>query len=463
MNLSISEIAEMLGATVQGDAGLNTRVQTVSIDTRTLTAGALFVAIAGEQVDGHDWLTAAKAKGATTALVSRVQAIDFPQILVPDTSQALADLARAWIALMPAKRIALTGSNGKTTVKNLISSILQQKGKTLATSGNLNNELGLPLTVLAIRAEHEFAVLEMGAGKPGDIEFLMGIAPAHIALVNNAMAAHLERLTSVHGVAVEKSAVYRGLLPHGVAVINDDDGERATFLQHAQAAQAKIIRFSLVNPEADFYASAVRADKTGSSFNLCSPLGEINVALPLLGNHNIANALAASAVSFAAGANLAQIKAGLEQVAASSGRLQLLPQAQGFSVLNDSYNANPGSVKAGIDALVDLAGEPWLVLGNMAELGTEAEALHRELGAYARAKQVRKLMCIGQHARALASAAGDIAQAYDNIETLTDELRASLHAGVNLLVKGSRSARMERVLQGLGVLVPNTATHAEAH
>jgi UDP-N-acetylmuramoyl-tripeptide--D-alanyl-D-alanine ligase len=452
MNLTLAQIALMIGAKSPSSDHADARVQSVSTDTRTLGTGALYVAIAGERIDGHTLLAQAKEAGAVAAIVERPQTSNLPQLVVPNTTLALADFARAWIKRMPAKRIALTGSNGKTTVKNLITSILQQKGTTLATAGNLNNELGLPLTVLGIRAEHEYAVLEMGAGKPGDIEFLMGIAPAHVALVNNAMAAHLERLGSIHGVAVEKSAVYRGLLPGGIAIINADDAERATFTASAKQASAALIECSIARSSADFYASDIQ----DSRFVLHTPAGDVVINLPLLGKHNVANAVMAAAASHAAGANLDHIKAGLENVPATAGRLQLMPQAAGYAVINDSYNANPGSVKAGIDALVALPGEPWLALGNMAELGPDAATLHAEIGAYARSKNVKKLYCVGAHAHTMADAAGAGASAFDDIESLILALRKDLHAGVNLLVKGSRSARMERVLAGLGLTLKET-------
>jgi UDP-N-acetylmuramoyl-tripeptide--D-alanyl-D-alanine ligase len=459
MNLTLAEIASMTQASII-PADPHVRVTSVSTDTRSLLPGALFVALVGERVDGHDLLEQAKQRGATAALVQRLQPVDLPQIVLPKVELGLANLARAWIKQMPAKRIALTGSNGKTTVKNLITSILQHKGSTLATAGNLNNELGLPLTVLNIRAEHQFAVLEMGAGKPGDIEFLMSIAPSHISLVNNAMAAHLERLGSIHGVAVEKSAVYRGLLPDGTAIINADDGECEAFLKNAASANAAILRCSIAHRQAEFSAGNIK----GSTFKLHTPQGELDIRIALLGQHNVANAVMAAAACFAAGASLEQIKQGLENAPAAQGRLQLIPQPAGYSVINDSYNANPGSVKAAIDALVALPGDAWLALGNMAELGPDAAMLHAEIGAYARTKKVKRVFCVGPHAKTLAESAGSIATAFDDIEQLIAVLKSDIRAGVNLLIKGSRSARMERVLEGLNAHVSSPGlTNAETH
>lgn len=442
MHWPLTEIAQACGASV-GGAQPAQLIHSVSIDTRTLSPGALFVALPGERVDGHDLLAQASAAGANAAVVQRPIANPIAQILVPDTQLALGQIARAWREKMPAKRLALTGSNGKTTVKNLLHSILSQRANTLATAGNYNNELGLPLTLLALRAEHEFAVLEMGAGKPGDIAYLAELGAPSISLVNNAMAAHLQRLGSIRGVAEEKAAIYRALPASGLAVINADDPHRAVF--DAAAAHTRRCYFSLAQPSADFYASHVQLGER-CRFQLHSPVGQIPVDLPLLGAHNVSNALAAAAMAFGAGADLEQIAAGLHAVEAGPGRLQLQPQPAGWNLLNDSYNANPGSLLAGMRALCALPGSAWVVLGNMAELGDDAMALHREIGVQARELGVAQLWCHGELAGVAADAAGTIGRRFDSLEQLAEALRASLHAGINVLLKGSRSARMERVL-----------------
>ena len=391
-----------------------------------------------------------------------------PQILVPNVETALAQLASAWCQRLPAKRVAITGSNGKTTVKNLTASILAQAGETLATFSNLNNELGLPLTVLRMRPKHAFAVLEMGAGKPGDIRFLANIARPHVALVNNAMAAHLERLGDVHGVAEEKASIYRALLPGGTAIINLDDAELPCFLHAASQAGAAKLTFSLNSAASDVYATEIVLGAR-SSFTLHCPLGSAPISLALVGTHNIRNALAAASLAIAAGANLAQISAGLNLATSAKGRLKLYPQPGGWNLLDDSYNANPGSVKAGMEALVALDGPAWVVLGNMAELGNDADALHREVGAYAHQVGVEKLFCLGAHAAHAAQSAGTIGEAFSDMETLVRTLKANLaqsqannsgaNSGVNLLVKGSRSAGMERVAVLLGADVAHAGGH----
>ncbi len=462
MNLALSEFAELSGGKlIAPDVSARAIVvQSISCDTRTLESGGVFVAIKGEHVDGHALLDTAQAQGAVAALVSVQGASTLPQILVPNVEIALARLASAWCQRMPAKRVAITGSNGKTTVKNLTASILAQVGETLATPGNLNNELGLPLTVLSIRQKHQYAVLEMGAGKPGDIGYLAGIARPHVALVNNAMAAHLERLGDVHGVAEEKSSIYRALMPGGTAVINFDDAELPCFLHAASAAGAAKLTFSLNSPAADVYAADIKLGAT-SSFTLHSPLGSAPVTLAFVGAHNIRNALAAASLAIAAGANLAQISAGLCSTTSSTGRLKLYPQPGGWNLLDDSYNANPGSVKAGIEALVALSGRAWVVLGTMAELGDSSEALHRAVGTQARELGVEKLFCLGNHAAHAAKAAGVIGLAFDDIESLVASLKTNLAQtpGVNVLVKGSRSAKMERVAMQLGADVAHTGGH----
>ena len=467
MNLALSEFADLSGGRlIAPDSNARAAiVQSLSCDTRTLESAGVFVAIKGEHVDGNSLLDSAQAQGAVAALVSIESQTALPQVLVHNVEMALARLASAWCQRMSAKRIAITGSNGKTTVKNLTASILARVGETLATTGNLNNELGLPLSVLRIREKHQFAVLEMGAGKPGDIAYLAGIARPHVALVNNAMAAHLERLGDVHGVAEEKSSIYRALLPGGTAVINFDDAELPCFLHAASAAGAAKLTFSLNSPAADVYATDVKLGLVefgpASTFTLNCPLGSAPISLALLGSHNIQNALAAASLAIAAGANLAQISAGLCFAAATNGRLKLFPQQGGWNLLDDSYNANPGSVKAGIEALVALGGSPWVVLGNMAELGEGSEPLHREVGTYARKLGVQKLFCLGRHAAHAAHSAGDIGEAFADIETLVQTLQAALphSSGVNLLVKGSRSAKMERVALLLGADVANKGAH----
>lgn len=442
MHWSLTAIAQACSGAIAPSEASRT-IQSVSIDTRTLGLNALFVALPGERVDGHDLLEQAQIAGAAAALVQRPVSCALPQIIVGDTQLALGQIARAWRKEMPAQRLALTGSNGKTTVKTLLHSILSQQASCLATAGNYNNELGLPLTLLTLRQEHEFAVLEMGAGKAGDIAYLAELAEPSIALVNNAMAAHLERLGSIRGVAEEKAAIYRALRSSGLAVINADDPHREVFEQAAKHVRHSY--FSLTDASADFYASNIDLGEH-CRFTLHSPMGEVAITLPLLGEHNVRNALAAAAMAYGAGASLKQIATGLAAVQPVSGRLQLQAQSGGWNLLNDSYNANPGSLLAGMQALCTLPGQAWVVLGNMAELGEDALAMHRQIGVSAREMGVAKLWCHGELAAEAAKAAGAIGRNFDSLEQLAEALQSSLQAGTNVLLKGSRSARMERVL-----------------
>jgi len=447
------DIAPPLAARLVGaDAGF----QGVGTDTRTLAPGMLFVALRGEQHDGHDHVAAAAERGAAAVVVERELDTPLPQLVVLDAQLALGELARWQRAHLAATVVALTGSNGKTTVKSLAAAILARVGSTHVTEGNLNNEIGLPLTVLRAPADARFLVLEMGAGKPGDIAYLVRIGQPHVALVNNVAPAHLERLGSLDGVAEAKGAIYDGLPPGGTAVVNADDAYAERFVRRIGAR--RVLRFGLERP-ADVAARAVQLG-AGVQFTLVTPAGEAEVALPLAGRHNVRNALAAAALAFAAGAPLADIAAGLRAARGVGGRLTRREVAGAGVVIDDSYNANPGSVHAAIDTLALERGERWLVLGNMAELGTEAARLHAEVGAHARAAGIERLYTVGALAREAARAFGAEAQAFDAQEPAIAALRRDFRAGVVALVKGSRSSAMERVVVALAGAAAGGHSHA---
>lgn len=444
MQLDQSDVSAMCDGVLHGAS--NVRITSVNTDTRALVQGSLFVALKGEQFDGHSYLAAAQQQGAAAALVESLNAnISLPQIQVPNCQFALGTLARAWLTRMPCKRIALTGSNGKTTVKNLTHAILSKAGPTCATEGNFNNEIGLPLSALRVRATDLFAVLEMGAGAPGDIAYLASIGMPKIALVNNAAAAHLERLGSIAAVAYEKAAIYRALPADGVAIIPIDDVNHAQFIEAAK----HVLRLSFgLSPTADIRAEAIKAAEH-TRFNLVGPFGSAEIALPLLGLHNVHNALAAAALSYAAGADLAAIVSGLQSAQASKGRLQQVPQNGGWSLIDDSYNANPGSVMAAIDTLSALPGTQILVLGDMAELGNGSAQLHQQVFEYAAASGISKLLCFGVKSAAAARASG-FGQSFDSMDKLVSALQSQLSENTHVLVKGSRSSKMERVVQAIG-------------
>jgi UDP-N-acetylmuramoyl-tripeptide--D-alanyl-D-alanine ligase len=431
-----------------GDAATgDVQVTGVAIDTRKLQAGDLFVAIKGERVDGHDYLADAAARGAVAALVTRRVDSELPQILVNDAELALGDLASAVRAQRDVRVIGITGSNGKTTVKTLVASILSRHGRTHVSAGNLNNELGLPLTLLAMPRDTEYAVLEMGAGKPGDIAYLAAIARPDIGLVTLIAPAHLARMGSIEGVAETKGALYQALPADGIAIINADDGFASFF--DGLAGARRQLRYGLDHP-ADIGADIIEQRVDGSRFVLSTPRGDAEIALPLPGRHNVANALAAAAVGLALDVPLDTIVAGLEQVPGVAGRLRREAMAAGWTLIDDSYNANPSSMAAAIDTLLLAGGERWLVLGDMAELGAEARALHAGVGERARECGIERLFAVGPLGAATVDAFGAGGEHFDDKTALIAALQAQLHAGVTCLVKGSRSAGMEQVVAALG-------------
>ncbi len=426
--------------------GRNVDVGGVTIDTRRVQAGDLFVAIKGEHADGHDFLADAAARGAAAALVTRQVDNDLPQVLVDNAELALGDLASAARARQNVRVVGITGSNGKTTVKTLLGSILSRHGRTHVSAGNLNNELGLPLSLLAMPDDTQYAVFEMGAGKPGDIEYLAAIARPDIGLVTLIAPAHLARMGSIEGVAETKGAIYQSLPSDGIAIINADDAFARFF--SGLVGTRQVLRFGLDHP-ADVGADIIEQRVDGSHFVLTTPSGNADVKLPLPGRHNIANALAATAVALALDVPLKTIAAGLEQATGAPGRLRREVSSGGWTVIDDSYNANPGSMKAAIDTLMLAEGERWLVLGDMAELGADASELHAQIGALARERGIDRLFAVGPLGTATVAAFGAHGAHFDDKGALIDVLKTQLHAGVTCLIKGSRSAGMERVAAAL--------------
>jgi len=425
--------------------GADVAVRGLFTDTRKPQSGALFVALAGEKFDAHDFVGTAQQGGAAAALVARPLPIDLPQVVVGDTLRALGDIARAVRSQQRARVVGITGSNGKTTVKTLLASILALHGKTHVNAGNLNNEIGLPLSLLGMPADADYAVFEMGAGKPGDIAYLAAIARPEIGLVNNIAPAHLERMGTLQGIAETKGAIYSALPPHGVAVINADDAFAAFFAQLAGAR--RVLRFGLDHP-ADVRGD-IRALGAQSRFTLVTADEQVEILLPLPGRHNVQNALAAAALALALGVPLARIKQGLETAAPVSGRLIRHATSGGWTLIDDSYNANPGSTMAAIATLVAEPGEAWLVLGDMRELGADAARLHAQVGVYARERGIARLHTVGALSAEAAQAFGAHAQHHADQAALIAALRAELRPGVRVLVKGSRGSAMERVVQAL--------------
>jgi len=428
--------------------GSDAEVTGVAIDTRKVTTGDLFVAIKGNHADGHDYLAAAAAQGAVAALVTRsIDNSPLPQVLVKDATLALGDLASASRAQHDVRVVGITGSNGKTTVKTLTASILARHGRTHVSSGNYNNELGLPLTLLSMPQDTQFAVLEMGAGKPVDIDYLAAIARPDVGLVTLIAPAHLERMGSVEGVAETKGALYQALPADGVAIINADDAFASFFA--GLAGSRKVIRYGL-DHLADVGADIIEQTLTGSHFVLSTPQGDAEVSLPLPGRHNVANAMAAASIALALEVPLDTIVAGLEQVGGVAGRLRRIDTRAGYTLIDDSYNANPSSMEAAIDTLLLASGERWLVLGDMAELGADARALHAGIGIRARDSGVDRLFAVGPLSAATVEAFGAHGEHFVDKAALIESLKKQLHKGVTCLIKGSRSAGMEQVVAALG-------------
>ncbi len=461
--MPLTRIAQWTGGRLHGDDAL---IDAVATDTRTLDASdgraVLFVALKGERFDGHDHVAAAADAGARAVLVSRQLDVPLPQIVVADTQRALAAFAAALLRARSdkphsGKLIAITGSNGKTSVKALLLQILQQAcapdwGKAYANPGNRNNEIGLPLAVLDAPEDTEFAIYEMGAGKPGDIAYLTAIARPDVALVNNIAPAHLERMGSLLGIADTKAAIYDALPADGVAVINADDAFAPYFAERAHGR--RLIRFGL-EASADVTARDILGDADGSRFVLVTPQGETAITLSMPGRHNVSNALAAAALALGAGVALDVIATGLDAARPVAGRMITHRLASGAVLVDDSYNANPGSLNAAIDTLAACGdGESWLVLGDMRELGDDAQALHAEAGRRARAAGIARLYTLGPLSAAAAQAFGAGARRFDSHAALADALRADLSrsdrgASVRCLVKGSRGSAMERVVAAL--------------
>ncbi|WP_369969560.1 UDP-N-acetylmuramoyl-tripeptide--D-alanyl-D-alanine ligase [Stenotrophomonas rhizophila] len=448
----LSLIAHWAGGEIHGE---DTAIDAISKDTRTLAPGSLYVALRGDRFDGHDFAADAVARGASAMLVERLLDVALPQILVADTQHALGRIAHGMQRDRAAGVFAITGSNGKTSVKTLLLAILQQVARedrkvVYANPGNLNNEIGLPLAVLDAPEDADFAVYEMGAGKPGDIAYLTDIVRPRYALVNNIAPAHLERMGSLQGVATTKGAIYAALPADGVAVINADDAFGIWFEQHivGQPPRCRVLRYGL-DHSADVSALAIRPSATGSQFLLTSPNGNVEIALALPGRHNISNALAAASLALAAGIGLDQIAQGLARAEPVPGRQVAHQLPNGAVLIDDSYNANPGSLAAAIDALAGGKDEGWLVLGDMRELGPDGQALHAQAGRRARDAGIKRLYTLGPLSAAASSAFGDGGRHFQDHDTLAAALASELHAGVRCLVKGSRGSAMDKIVKAL--------------
>ena len=446
-----------------GRATVAAAYEGVTTDSRALAAGELFVALRGERFDGHEFVAAALAGGAAAAVVDREWFDAAPQplqgaplLVVDDTRSALGDIAHAWRAGFSIPVIGVTGSNGKTTVKEMCGTILRAQAAldgaepadaVLATEGNLNNDIGLPLTVLRMAPRHRYAVIEMGMNRPGEIARLASIAAPTVAVVTNAQRAHLEGMGGLDSVAEEKGAIYGGLRGAGIAVINVDDAHAGLWRQ--QSAAFKQIGFG-IDPVADVRATYILKGQ-GSELTVQTPAGGLELELPVPGRHNVMNALAAIAATLAAGVGVEAVRRGLEGYTGTKGRLERKAGINGAVVIDDSYNANPDSVMAGIDVLAATPGRTILVLGDMGEVGPNSAQLHDEVGGYAKSEGVDQLFALGEMSEVAARNFGDGGRHFARPEELVSALRKVMDADTVVLVKGSRFMRMERVVDGIVV------------
>ena len=446
MNRTLHDFAALCGGRCQGEDRAYSGVAT---DTRTLQPGQIYLALRGPRFDGNDFVATAAAAGAVAAVVDRPVVAALPLIEVADGQAALTRAAAGWRARFGGVVVGVAGSNGKTTVKEMTSSILAQRGPCLATRGNLNNHIGVPLTLLRLSDEHRSAVIEIGANNPGEVAALVEVARPDVGLITNAGAEHLEGFGDLDGVARAEGEMVAGLGEGDVAIINADDTYAGLW---RGMTRARVITFGIDQP-ADFSASDVNEELTEAGFRtrflLRAPQGRRPVQLNVGGRHNLRNALAAAAAAVAAGATLDDVVAGLAAMQPVAGRLQPGRTRQGARLIDDSYNANPSSMRAGIDVLTKMPGEAWFVMGDMGELGDHARSSHVEIGQYAREHGVKRLFATGALSTLAVEAFGSGASWYPDTDSLARALNEALTGNVTLLVKGSRSNRLERVVASL--------------
>lgn len=451
MNMMLSEIA----ACVQGKLiGEDTAISAVSIDTRTIKPGQLYVAIKGHNFDGNEFVVEAEQSGAGAAIVHQGITTTIPYVIVDDTRLALAELAGAWRKKASVSVVGITGSNGKTTVKEMVAAILSASdpthGNTLFTQGNLNNDIGVPLTLLRLNEQHRHAVIEMGANHPGEIEYTSQYAQADVAIITNVGPAHIEGFGSIDGIAKAKGEIIETLKQDSVAVLNRDDAYFDYW--KSLAGTRKVISFG-IDERAGVTAHSVKTEiidhAFATTFDLVTAKGELTIKLRLAGRHNVVNALAAAAACLALGTDLQQIKQGLESVNPVTGRLQPLVSRLGNIVIDDTYNANSASLRAGLDVLANCDGKRWLVLGAFGEQGSESPKIHEQMGELIKSCGVVRLLAVGSDARNTVKVFGEGATFFDSQNDLIEVLKQELKGDEAILIKGSRAQRMENVAAAL--------------
>lgn len=442
--------------------GANGRFGGVSTDSRQMQPGDLLVAIRGERFDGHQFVDEAlTARGAACALVDEAGAESIqarPLIVVTDTRKGLGALAAHWRDQWQGTLVGVTGSNGKTTVKEMIAAILKAhtgEAAVLSTQGNLNNDIGMPLMLLRLRDEHRYAVIEMGMNHLGEIDYLTRIARPRVALINNAGTAHIGEVGSREAIAQAKGEIFAGLAADGVAVINADDA----FADYWRGLTAQYVRVEFALEKSAQVSGRIESLSPSVRMRLRAGDEEIAIEVSSPGRHNAMNALAAAAVAHALRIPMMAIQAGLGKYRSIKGRLQIKVATSGATIIDDTYNANPDSVKAAIEVLAQTRGRRLLILGDLGELGDYSTAMHREVGEAAKAAGIERLYTLGEASAAASAAYGEGARHFRAVDELVARLRTELDGGATVLVKGSRFMRMERVVEALGEYPANAGGH----
>ncbi len=447
MKAKLAEIARNINGSLIGE---DREIKSVCIDSRQIKSGDLYVAIKGERFDGHDFIEQAVRDGVVAVVTEQPLEIAIPQLRVNDTRIALADIAGYWRRQSPVKIAGVTGSNGKTTVKEMIASILAVNEPVLSTQGNFNNDIGVPLTLLGLQPQHQFAVVEMGANHIGEIAFTSSRVKPDVAVINNVGPAHLEGFGSLEGIARAKGELIENLAENGVAVLNREDAFFDFWTKLADGHE--VVSFG-IHQQADVRADNIRVTVAEegfvTGFDLLTPSGNVAITLNLAGVHNVKNALAAAAVSLAMGADLQQIRQGLAGMKAVNGRLQTKKGSRGEWLIDDTYNANPASLKAGLEVLKLSEKEPWVVLGAFGEMGQDSQQIHTEIGRLIKSMNIVRLLAVGSDARYAVEAFGSGATFFNTQDDLIKRLQQQLSGTEAILVKGSRSQKMERVVQAL--------------
>jgi len=446
ISMSLSKAAALLQAEFTGG---DVTFTGCSIDSRTLKQGNLFIALRGERFDGHSFINAAQKKGASAAMVqSSVDVENLPLLIIEDTKQAMGRLAGYWRDNFSIPLLAVTGSNGKTTVKEMIGSILGLNASVLVTRGNLNNDIGVPITLFGLGREHHYAVIEMGANHAGEIAWLSRLARPTVALITQCAPAHLEGFGSIEGVARAKAEIFSGLDPAGTAILNADDNYFNFWMD--TTSQFRQLSFGIKN-KADVTATDIRFDSASAktTFLMHTPGSSVAISLALVGEHNVMNALAAATCCLAVGIPVSHIKTGLEQVVTVSGRMQLKLTPEGARIFDDTYNANPVSLQAGLKVMSSMPGRKWLLLGDMGELGEHSTDLHREAGEMAREYGMERLYALGDLSKHAVDGFGSGARHFNGTDELLDVISTELTADTTLLVKGSRRMGMDRIVKFL--------------